>query len=49
MFTVDHELAKESFRKLAALEFDTVCMGHGGTLTGQAHAAFKRAVEKMAR
>jgi glyoxylase-like metal-dependent hydrolase (beta-lactamase superfamily II) len=49
MFTVDHELAKESFRKLAALEFDTVCMGHGGTLTGQAHVAFKRAVEKMAR
>ena len=49
MFTEDPEAAKESFRKMAELEFDTVCMGHGGTLTGQAHAAFKRAVEKMAR
>ena len=49
MFTEDAEAAKESFRKMAELEFDTVCMGHGGTLTGQAHAAFKRAVEKMAR
>jgi glyoxylase-like metal-dependent hydrolase (beta-lactamase superfamily II) len=49
MFTEDPEAAKESFRKLAALEFDTVCMGHGGVLTGQAHAAFKRAVEKLAR
>jgi glyoxylase-like metal-dependent hydrolase (beta-lactamase superfamily II) len=49
MFTEDPEQAKESFRKLAALEFNTVCMGHGGTLTGQAHAQFKRAVEKLAR
>jgi glyoxylase-like metal-dependent hydrolase (beta-lactamase superfamily II) len=49
LFTEDHNQAKESFRKLAALEFDTACMGHGGVLTGQAHAAFKRAVEKLAR
>jgi glyoxylase-like metal-dependent hydrolase (beta-lactamase superfamily II) len=49
MFTEDHEQAKESFRKLAALEFDIACMGHGGVLTGRAHAAFKRAVEKLAR
>jgi glyoxylase-like metal-dependent hydrolase (beta-lactamase superfamily II) len=49
MFTEDHEQAKESFRKLAALEFDTACFGHGGALTGKAHADFRRAVEKMAR
>jgi glyoxylase-like metal-dependent hydrolase (beta-lactamase superfamily II) len=49
MFTEDPEKAKESFRKLAELEFDTVCLGHGGFLTGQAHVAFRRAVEKMAR
>ena len=49
MFTEDPEQAKESFRKLAGLEFDTVCMGHGGFLTGQAHLEFRRAVEKMAR
>jgi len=49
MFTEDPEQAKDSFRKLAQLEFDTVCMGHGGVLTPEAHTAFKRAVEKMAR
>jgi glyoxylase-like metal-dependent hydrolase (beta-lactamase superfamily II) len=49
MFTDDPEQAKESFRKLSELEFDTVCMGHGGVLTPQAHVAFRRAVEKMAR
>jgi glyoxylase-like metal-dependent hydrolase (beta-lactamase superfamily II) len=49
MFTEDHEQAKESFRKLAALEFDAACFGHGGPITGKAHADFRRAVEKMAR
>ena len=49
MFTEDPEQAKESFRKLAELDFDTVCMGHGGFLSGKAHLAFRRAVEKMAR
>jgi glyoxylase-like metal-dependent hydrolase (beta-lactamase superfamily II) len=49
MFTEDHEQAKESFRKLAELEFGAACFGHGGPLTGQAHAEFRRAVEKMAR
>lgn len=48
-FTEDAAQAKESFRKLAALEFDTACFGHGGVIKGQAHAAFRRAVEKMAR
>jgi len=48
-FTEDPEQAKESFRKLAELEFDTACFGHGGFLTGQAHARFRRSVEKMAR
>jgi glyoxylase-like metal-dependent hydrolase (beta-lactamase superfamily II) len=49
MFTEDPEQAKESFRNLAALEFDTACFGHGGPLIGKAHAEFKRAVEKLAR
>jgi glyoxylase-like metal-dependent hydrolase (beta-lactamase superfamily II) len=48
-FTEDAAAAKESFRKLAALEFDAACFGHGGVIKGQAHAAFRRAVEKMAR
>ncbi len=49
MFTEDVEQAKQSFRRLAALEFDSACFGHGGVLTGQAHSAFRQAVESMAR
>ena len=49
MFTEDFSAARASFRKLAELEFDTACFGHGGVIKGQAHAAFRRAVEKMAR
>jgi glyoxylase-like metal-dependent hydrolase (beta-lactamase superfamily II) len=48
-FTEDKDLARQSFRKLAALEFNTACFGHGGIIKGQAHAAFRRAVEKVAR
>jgi glyoxylase-like metal-dependent hydrolase (beta-lactamase superfamily II) len=49
MFTEDIAAAKDSFRKLAALEFDVACFGHGGPIKGKAHAAFRRAVEKLAR
>jgi len=49
MFTEDVAAAKESFRKLAELEFDVACFGHGGPIKGKAHAAFRRAVEKLAR
>ena len=49
MFTEDMEQAKKSIRKLAALQFDTACFGHGGVLKGRAHAAFRRYVEKIAR
>jgi len=48
-FTEVAVAAKDSFRKLAALEFDIACFGHGGVIKGRAHSAFKRAVEKMAR
>ncbi|MDO8614121.1 MAG: MBL fold metallo-hydrolase [Dehalococcoidia bacterium] len=49
MFTEDMAQAKESIRKLAELEFDAACFGHGGALKGKAHAAFRRLVEKLAR
>jgi glyoxylase-like metal-dependent hydrolase (beta-lactamase superfamily II) len=49
MFTEDMPAAKESFRKLAELDFNTACFGHGGPITGKAHAAFRRALEKLAR
>jgi glyoxylase-like metal-dependent hydrolase (beta-lactamase superfamily II) len=49
MFTEDVAAAQESFRKLAALDFDIACFGHGGPIKGKAHAAFRRKVEKMAK
>ena len=49
MFTEDAVAAKESFRKLAALEFDIACFGHGGPIKGKAHAAFRHRVEKLAK
>jgi glyoxylase-like metal-dependent hydrolase (beta-lactamase superfamily II) len=48
-FTEDAAQAKESFRNLAALEFDIACFGHGGVIKGKAHTAFRRKVERMAR
>ena len=48
MFTEDMEAAKASIRKLAGMEFDTACFGHGSVLKGKAAAAFRRYVEKMA-
>jgi glyoxylase-like metal-dependent hydrolase (beta-lactamase superfamily II) len=49
MFTEDMDAAKESIRKLAALEFDTACFGHGGVLKGQANVEFRKYIEKRAR
>jgi glyoxylase-like metal-dependent hydrolase (beta-lactamase superfamily II) len=49
MFTEDMAQARESMRKLAALEFDTACFGHGSVLKGKANVEFRRYVEKMAR
>ena len=49
MFTEDMGEVTKSMRKLAALEFDTACFGHGRVLRGRANAAFRRYVEKMAQ
>lgn len=49
MYTEDMAQAKESIRKLAALEFGSACFGHGGVLRGKAHAAFRRWIEKLGR
>lgn len=49
MFTEDMGQARASIRKIAGLEFDTACFGHGSMLKGNAHAEFRRYVEKMAR
>lgn len=49
MFTADREQAKESVRKLAALEFDIACFGHGSVLKGEANLKFRRLAERLAR
>jgi len=49
MFTEDMAQAKLTLRKLAELEFDTACFGHGRVLKGKANAAFRRLVERLAR
>ncbi len=47
--TEDVAQAKESIRKLAALEFDVACFGHGRVLKGEANLRFRRLAEKLAR
>lgn len=49
MYTADREQAKESIRKLAGLEFDVACFGHGRVLKGEAYLRFRRLAEKLAR
>ncbi len=47
MFNADREQARESFLKLAELDFDVACFGHGKPLDREASLAFKRAAEKL--
>lgn len=49
MFTADFQQAKESIAKLASLEFDIACFGHGRVLKGEANLKFRRLAEKLAR
>jgi glyoxylase-like metal-dependent hydrolase (beta-lactamase superfamily II) len=35
-FTVDADLAVQSIRRLAALDFDVLCPGHGPAIVGSA-------------
>ncbi len=49
MFTEDMGDVKKSMQKLAALDFDTACFGHGRILKGKANVSFRRYVEKMAQ
>ena len=47
MFNTDRAQTRESFRKLAELEFDVACFGHGKPLDKDASRAFRRAAEKL--
>lgn len=47
-FTEDMAEAKRSIAKLAELDFDVACFGHGTVLRGGANAAFRRFVDELA-
>lgn len=47
MFNEDQAQARESFRKLAELEFEVACFGHGKPLDKDASLAFRRAAERL--
>ncbi len=48
MYTEDMAMARRSIERLAGLEFDTACFGHGAALHGRANAAFRSLVERLA-
>jgi glyoxylase-like metal-dependent hydrolase (beta-lactamase superfamily II) len=45
-FTEDGDAARASFRKLAQLEFEVACFGHGKPLDKEASLAFRKHVER---
>ena len=47
MFNEDREQVKESFRRLAQLDFEVACFGHGKPLDKEASLAFRRAADKL--
>ncbi|MBB0232146.1 MBL fold metallo-hydrolase [Streptomyces calidiresistens] len=47
VFHADRTRATESFRRLAGLEVETVCFGHGDPLLGGAGVALRRAADAL--
>ena len=47
IFNEDRTQARQSFRKLAALDFDIACFGHGRPLDREASLAFRRRAERL--
>jgi glyoxylase-like metal-dependent hydrolase (beta-lactamase superfamily II) len=45
----DDAAARESFRRLAGLEFEVACFGHGSPIRGRAASKFRRKLERAAR
>ena len=48
MFNLDQAQAIESFKKLASLDFDIACIGHGTPLVSDASLEFRRVAEQLA-
>ena len=49
VFNLDGEQAKASFRKVAELDFEVACFGHGAPLDKEASLAFRRLAERLAQ
>jgi glyoxylase-like metal-dependent hydrolase (beta-lactamase superfamily II) len=49
VYTEDHAAVRTSIAKLAELDFDVACFGHGRVLKGGASARFRRLAEKVSR
>jgi glyoxylase-like metal-dependent hydrolase (beta-lactamase superfamily II) len=43
----DPAVARQSFERLAGLDFETACFGHGRVLRGRASAAFRRRIDRL--
>jgi glyoxylase-like metal-dependent hydrolase (beta-lactamase superfamily II) len=48
VYTEDHDDVKRSIAKLATLDFDVACFGHGRVLRGGAATEFRKLAEKCA-
>lgn len=48
VYTEDHEEVKRSIAKIAALDFDVACFGHGRVLKGGAATEFRKLADKCA-
>jgi glyoxylase-like metal-dependent hydrolase (beta-lactamase superfamily II) len=46
MFTEDMREAKKSIRRLAGLEFNSACFGHGRAMVGRANVKLRRFIER---
>jgi len=49
LYSEDHAAVRASIAKLASLDFDVACFGHGRVLKGKASAAFRKLAEKIGR
>jgi glyoxylase-like metal-dependent hydrolase (beta-lactamase superfamily II) len=47
VFNVDTVLARQSFRRLASLDIEAVCFGHGAPMDRDASVAFRRVAERL--
>lgn len=48
IYSEDHAAVRASIAKIAALDFDVACFGHGRVLKGNACVAFRKLAEKVA-